>query len=85
MTITPIYQSIQEYYMSQLNDLIGQLASEIGYELPVIVLKSQAGYYLGTQCPINGPISRESTRYWSTHKDAVIALFEDAWEQRTHA
>lgn len=36
-----------------------------GEELPFKVLKSNAGYYIGTFCPQCGPYSRESHYYTS--------------------
>lgn len=60
----------------------GQLASQLGYmRLPVQVLQSAAGYYLGT---INetGPVSRESQEYFSSHEAATKALATGARTQR---
>ncbi len=37
----------------------GILAAAAGYTLPLEILKSGRGYYIGTQCS-EGPVSRES-------------------------
>ena len=64
---------------------IGWLAKEWGgHELPLKVLKSAAGFYLGT-CDEQGPYSRESEEYWGTHQEAAAALnsFDQIlWTQR---
>ncbi|HUH57835.1 MAG TPA: hypothetical protein VL020_04915 [Pseudomonadales bacterium] len=48
------------------------------------VLKSAAGFYIGTACPVEGPISRESQEYWSTETQAEKALQTGQWTQRLH-
>lgn len=42
------------------------------------VLHSMAGYYIGTQCDICGPYSRESN-YFSTNNAAKAALNSGIW------
>jgi len=52
---------------------IGAIAKEAGFRLPLEVLKSANGFYLGTQDRC-GPVSRESVEYWSSHDLATQAL-----------
>jgi len=56
--------------------------SALGEEFEVQVLKSNAGYYLGTQTIEGMPASRESREYWSTHDNAQQALDSGSWTQR---
>lgn len=62
--------------------MIGKLAKELcGVELPVTVLQSHAGFYLGTQ--VNGlPVSRESEEYFADRKLAEAALKSGNFTQR---
>ncbi len=60
----------------------GQLAQRYGCgNLPLQVLSSAAGYYIGTDDD-DGPISRESVEYFKTKSDAQQALEDGAWSQR---
>lgn len=61
---------------------IGWLAKQAGYKLPIQVLKSAAGYYIGTS-DMEGPVSRESVQYWPKKEDADKALESGLWTQRT--
>lgn len=45
------------------------------------VLKSNAGYYIGTQCTC-GPYSRESLYYYETREFAQHLLDTDSWARR---
>lgn len=54
-----------------------------GKHLPLQVLHSAAGYYIGTQDD-EGPISRESVEYFPTPIAAQRALDTHAWTQRAH-
>lgn len=61
---------------------IGLLAKAvIGLQLPLRVLHSQAGAYIGTSNE-EGPISRESEEYWFDPNHAQRALDNDEWTQR---
>lgn len=61
---------------------IGQLAKEYcNRELPLQVMKTNAGYYIGT-CSDEGPCSRESAEYWRHHSDAQEALDNGTFTQR---
>jgi len=51
--------------------------------LPLIALRSAAGWYLGT-CDEFGPVSRESAEYWSSEEQAKDALRSAEWTQRDH-
>lgn len=60
----------------------GKLAAEYcAKRLPVQVLESRAGFYLGT-ADHDGPVSRESVEYFSTHDAAHRALSQGGWTQR---
>lgn len=52
-----------------------------GLDLPVQVLRSGAGYYLGT-IDEDGPCSRESQEYFPTKESAEEALQTGRWTQR---
>lgn len=52
---------------------IGFLAKKIGFTLPLQVLESAAGFYLGT-ADNDGPVSRESVEYWGKKEAAAQAL-----------
>ena len=63
---------------------IGLLAFKYcGLSLPVQVLKSKAGYYIGTEDK-EGPVSRESHEYWRLFDEAERALKSRSWTQRKH-
>ena len=62
----------------------GQLAlTYCGKFLPLEVLQSAAGHYIGTQDD-EGPVSRESVEYFPNHLAAQRALDTHAWTQRAH-
>ncbi|EAV2220378.1 hypothetical protein C6Y61_22910 [Salmonella enterica] len=52
--------------------------------IPLQVLHSGAGYYIGTQNE-DGPVSRKSVEYFSTHSQAEHALKQGTWSQREQA
>ena len=52
-----------------------------GKRLPLHVLRSVAGYYIGT-ADDEGPISRESVEYFPTRDLAERALVAGGWTQR---
>ena len=54
-----------------------------GLKLPLQVLHSAAGHYIGTQDD-EGPVSRESVEYFPNHLAAQRALDTHAWTQRAH-
>lgn len=60
----------------------GMLASQCGYHLPLEVLRSAAGYYIGTQDE-EGPVSRESEEYFSDEYTAHQSLARNFWTQRS--
>ena len=49
--------------------------------LPLQVLQSRGGYYLGT-CDQDGPVSRESEEYFLTADQAHAVHRSHAWTQR---
>ena len=64
-----------------MNRQNGILAAAAGYTLPLEILKSTRGYYIGTQCSA-GPVSRESEEYFKKHDQAEQALKNGTWTQR---
>ena len=61
----------------------GLLAATVG-RYPLKVLRSAAGYYIGTQDETGMPVSRESREYYPTYDDADQALQNRTWTQRQH-
>ena len=64
--------------------MIGKLAASCGFQLPVEVMQSAAGFYLGTS-EFGMPFSRESVEYWPTQKEADDALKNGTWTQKQDA
>lgn len=60
---------------------VGQLAAVAGYRLPLEVLSSPSGYYIGTSTD-DGPVSRESVEYFGSLEAARKSLDSGAWTQR---
>lgn len=56
-----------------------------GLPLPVQVLKSAAGFYLGAFGSDGSPYTRESVEYWRTEAAATAALLTGQWSARRHA
>jgi hypothetical protein len=52
---------------------------ECGRSLPLEVLQSAAGFYIGHFCPTDGPHDRVSPCYWATREEAEAVLI--AWTQ----
>ena len=62
----------------------GYLAHEYcGVTLPLEVLRSGAGYYIGTSDD-EGPVSRESNEYFRSAKAAQAALASGKWTQKMY-
>lgn len=59
----------------------GKLAAEAGKRLPLQVLESASGFYIGT-ADNDGPCSRESVEYWPDATLARSALVSGRWTQR---
>jgi hypothetical protein len=57
---------------------------QTGEVLPIKVLRSGAGYYLGTSSKNGEPYSRESEEYWRSGKDAEKTLARGEWSARRH-
>ncbi|MCY1391814.1 hypothetical protein D3C76_297780 [compost metagenome] len=63
---------------------IGYLAlAYTGKRLPLCVLRSHAGHYIGT-ADNGGPVSHESVDYYPSQHDADHALTTGRWQQRPH-
>ena len=77
--------------MNQLNSesvqtvrMMGVLAYEYcNKALPVQVMRSQAGFYIGTSDE-EGPCSRESVEYYPRCELAEQALKDGSWTQKEH-
>lgn len=54
------------------------------FRLPLEVLRSAAGFYIGTACD-GIPVSRESVEYFRSREAALSALATGAWTQRASA
>lgn len=63
---------------------LGKLAAKSGARLPLRVLKSAAGFYIGTISD-EGPFSRESEEYWPTAEAAETALMSSCFTQRVES
>ena len=55
----------------------------VGKSLPLQVLRSAAGHYIGT-FDDDGPVSRESVKYFPSNEAARHALETGAWTQRQY-
>ena len=64
-------------------DLPDAICDPKGNILPVQVLKSAAGFYLGT-LQGGSPFTRESEKYWSTAAEAASALEDGLWTARRY-
>ena len=62
----------------------GVLAARFGYDLPIRVLHSRAGYYIGTFSETHGAVSRESKECYPTQQLAEEAFRKGTWTQRRH-
>lgn len=60
----------------------GKLAAYCGRSLPIQVLKSAGGFYLGTFVEDEGPFTRESIEYWPKREHAEDALKHGTWTQK---
>ncbi len=61
----------------------GRLAQQYcAKRLPLQVLQSAAGYYIGT-ADEDGPVSRKSTQYFRKREQAQSALDSGDWSQKT--
>lgn len=62
---------------------LGKIAHKFGgLSLPLTVLRTSAGFYLGTKTSDGHPFTRESAEYWRTGKEAQAALANGTWTQR---
>ncbi|MBN9459713.1 MAG: hypothetical protein J0H00_00645 [Burkholderiales bacterium] len=58
-----------------------QALAYVGKRLPLQLLCSAAGHYIGT-ADADGPVSRESASYFRSHHAADQALRTGRWQQR---
>ena len=65
-------------------DVKGVLATRAGFDLPIRVLSSNAGYYIGTFSETHGAVSRESKECYPTQQLAEEAFRKGTWTQRRH-
>jgi len=61
--------------------MFGKIAASSGFQLPLEVLQSAAGFYLGTS-ELGMPFSRESQEYWPSAEAASGALKNGTWTQK---
>ncbi len=67
----------------QLKNQTGQLAEAWCKKiLPLCVMKSYAGYYIGTVNEDGMPCSRESNEYFRSEANAQDALDTGSWTQK---
>jgi hypothetical protein len=67
-------------YRNRVGFLAKRYASK---RLPLQVLVSAAGYYIGTEDD-EGPVSRESLEYWLSREQAEKAFEDGDWTQHDH-
>ena len=65
-------------------DVKGVLATRAGFDLPIRVLSSCAGYYIGTFSDTLGHVSQESQQYYPTQQLAEEAFRKGTWTQRRY-
>lgn len=71
------------FVMCMNNRKFGLLALSVtGQLLPVKVLRSAAGCYLGTVAPSGEPVSRESEVYFCSAHEAEKHLAQGDWVQK---
>jgi len=61
-----------------------EFCPDCGKEMPVEVLRSSGGYYIGQTCLIDGPWSRLSEQYYKTFEIALQALENETFTMRQH-
>ena len=62
----------------------GRLAAAAGKRLPLQVMRSAAGFYIGTQDEQGMPFGRESAQYRPQRRQAEQALKSGSWLQSAH-
>lgn len=68
----------------KLPDWVDTKCLDCGEPLPIEVLHSAAGYYIGQWCSGDGPYSRLSEEYYSSFSKAKHALDENNFTMRQH-
>lgn len=61
---------------------VGILALRMDALLPLQVIESQEGFYIGTASATEGPLTRESDEHWRTRDQALAAFELGDWTQR---
>ncbi|MDK9702487.1 MAG: hypothetical protein OEL20_05055 [Sulfuritalea sp.] len=61
---------------------VGILALRMDVLLPLQVIQSAGGFYIGTASPTDGPLTRESREQWRTREQAIEAFESGDWTQR---
>jgi len=73
----------EENRIESLMDRYGVIAIALcGNRRPVEIMRSAAGFYIGTTTDEGLPLSRESVEYWEDEDQALTALEKGAWTQR---
>ena len=62
-----------------------KIAQQHGFSLPLQVLESAKGFYIGAALADGSPVSRESVEYFADHASASQALTDNTWTQREQA
>lgn len=62
----------------------GQLAESCGKKLALKVMRSNAGFYIGTSDEEGFPFSRESIEYFKNEKEANKAFSTESWTQKEY-
>lgn len=60
----------------------GKLAQIAGKDLPLQVMESAKGFYIGTVDKDGSPFSRESLEYYKSEDDTEKAFSSGNWTQR---
>jgi hypothetical protein len=56
----------------------------LGMDVPLVVLRSAAGYFIGAEDEDGSPLSRDSVEYYRAQEEATRALEEGSFTQRPH-
>lgn len=76
-------ETIKSHSNTQVTGLLAKTYLQV--ELPLQVLRSAAGYYIGTADEMGAPVSRESVEYFPSAKTATEALSTGSWTQKHDA
>lgn len=62
----------------------GELAEACGKKLELQVMRSNAGFYIGTSDEEGYPFSRESVEYFKNEREAIKAFATESWTQKEY-